>query len=354
MKAGKYYGGKDLRVELVPDPVPAVGEVLIRVTSAGICGSDLHGYREEYDVPPGRPALIMGHEVAGVVAALGERVVSGLQTGQRVGINPLVGCGRCERCRAGMSYLCFNAQTVGYQRSGGFAEYTTVPQENCYPLPEEVPDDAAVLLDVYGCALHGLTRAPVKSGDRVAVIGTGAMGIAFAEMATLAGASSVAVIGRRKQAVETAANLAHAVAIDASEGDPVQAVKDWTKGRGADVVYECVGGTEQTLALAMQMACQGGVVGVEGVHMRPQTIDSTTALLRELTVTWFYSHSRRGERAEYEIALDLITQGKLQAARLITHHYPLDRISEAFSTADNHAATGSIKVVVVPVYRYGS
>ncbi len=348
MKAGKYYGGKDLRVEDVPDPIPADGEVLIRVSASGICGSDLHGYREEYPPQPGMPVLIMGHELVGVVAGLGSGVGDGLEVGERVGVNPLVGCGHCERCRAGMSYLCFYAQTVGYHRPGGFAEFTTAPRENCFLLPDNVSDNAGATLDVYACALHGLTRLPVKPGDRVVVIGTGAMAIAFAELSYLSGASSVAMIGRRKDAVETSAGLVSAYPICSAEQDPVEAVRNWTKGRGAEVVYECVGGTEQTLTTAMQMACQGGMVGVEGVHMRPQTIDSTTALLRELTVTWFYSHGRRGERLEYEIALDLMAQGRIKPERLITHHYSLEQIREAFSTADNHAATGSIKVLVHP------
>ena len=158
----------------------------------------------------------------------------------------------------------------------------------------------------------------------------------------------VAMVGRRKTAVETAAGLVNAVPISSSDQDPLQAIKDWTNGRGAEVVYECVGGTEQTLSGAMQMACQGGLVGVEGVHTRPQSIDSTSALLRELTVTWFYSHGRRGERAEYEIALELMAKGKIKPERLITHHFPLEQIREAFSVADNHAATGSIKVVINP------
>jgi len=156
------------------------------------------------------------------------------------------------------------------------------------------------------------------------------------------------MVGRHKAAVETVAGLVNAVPVSSSDQDPVQAINDWTDGRGADVIYECVGGTEQTLALAMEMARQGGWIGVEGVHTRPQSINTINALLRELTVTWFYSHGRRGERAEYEIALDLMTKNKIKPERLITHHFPIEKISEAFSVADNHTATGSIKVVVVP------
>jgi len=348
MKAGNYYGGKDFRVEDVPDPVPTDGEVLIQVTSTGICGSDLHEYRDEYPAQTDMPPRIMGHELVGVIAGLGEGVTNGLKTGMRVGVNPLMGCGHCERCRSGMSYLCFTGETVGIHRPGGFAEYTTIGQENCYPLPENVSDDAGALLDVYSCALHGLTRLPVKPGDCVVVIGTGAMAIAFAELSLLSGAGLVTMVGRHKAAVETVAGLVNVVPVSSSDQDPVQAINDRTNGRGADVIYECVGGTEQTLALAMEMARQGGWIGVEGVHTRPQSINTINALLRELTVTWFYSHGRRGERAEYEIALDLMTKNKIKPERLITHHFPIEKISEAFSVADNHTATGSIKVVVVP------
>jgi threonine dehydrogenase-like Zn-dependent dehydrogenase len=290
----------------------------------------------------------MGHELVGVITGLGEETRSGLKIGMRVGVNPLIGCGQCERCRSGMSYLCFTGETVGIHRPGGFAEYITVAHENCYPLPENVSNDIGALLDVYACALHGLTRLPVKPGDWVAVIGTGAMAITFAELTYLSGASSVAMIGRRKTSVVTAAGLVNAFPVSSSDQDPVKAINDWTDGRGADIVYECVGGTEQTLELAMEIARQGGVIGVEGVHTRSQSINSINALLRELTVTWFYSHGRRGERTEYEIALDLMTKEKIKPERLITHHFPLEKIAEAFYVANNHTETGSIKVIINP------
>jgi 2-desacetyl-2-hydroxyethyl bacteriochlorophyllide A dehydrogenase len=215
-------------------------------------------------------------------------------------------------------------------------------------LPEHLPDDAAVLLDVYACALHGVNRLPIKPGDRVVVIGTGAMAIAFAELSYLTGASAVAMIGRHTSAIERAANLVQAMPVSSAECDPVQAIKDWTQGRGADIVFECAGGIEQTLETAMEMASQGGSIGVEGVHTRPQTINSVNALLRELTITWFYSHGRRGEKTEYELALDLMAKQKIKPERLITHHFPLDRIQEAFFTADDHIQTGSIKVIINP------
>ncbi len=348
MNAGNYYGSRDLRVEQVPDPTPAAGEVLVRVTAAGICGSDLHEYRGEYSSPPGTPLRIMGHELAGVVWGLGQGAGEGLQTGTHVGINPLVGCGSCAYCRSGMIHLCDSLSTIGIHRPGGFAEFTCVPAVNCYALPGSVTDEAAALLDVYACAMHGLSRLPVKPGDSVAVIGSGAMAMAFAELSRLAGASLVFMVGRRKATIERVAGLAGAVPVAQDERNPLEAIKSLTDGRGVDIVYECVGGTGQTLAIAMQMSRKGGSLGIEGVHIQPQTINSTDALIRELCVVWFNSHGMRGTRNEFEIALSLMAEHRISPGQMITHRFTLERISEAFAAAQDHTTTGSIKVIVNP------
>jgi threonine dehydrogenase-like Zn-dependent dehydrogenase len=349
LKAGVYYGGKNLRVENVPDPIPGRGDVLIAVRACGICGSDLHEYRDEYPAMTSDTGRIMGHELVGVVAGLGESCgVKGLTTHTRVGVNPLIGCGQCERCLAGMSYICSNGETVGIHRAGGFAELITVPEMNCFVLPESVSDDAGALLDVYSCALHGLNRLPVNPGDCVVVIGTGSIAAAFAELSYLCGAKTVIMVGRRREAVERSASLVNAIPISSSEQDVVESVNELSGGRGADLVYECAGGTEQTLELCLELACQGGRIGVEGVHTRTQSINSTNALLRELTLTWFYSHGRQGERTEYETVLDLMAKQRVKPEKLISHHFNLDQISEAFSVADDHASSRSIKVVIHP------
>ena len=343
MKAARFYGGKDIRVETVPDPAPGPGQVLIRVRSGGICGSDLHGYRKPSE---DKTVRTLCHELSGEVVTLGPKV-TGLRVGQRVGVEPLIVCGHCGHCQSGKFYLCPELGHIGYAYSGGFAEYTVAPQEKCFPLPDDMSFDVAALIDVYGCAVHAQTRVPVSPGDRVAVIGTGAIGLTFAELAQVAGAD-VAVLGRRSAPLKVAAQMADAFGINVKKVDPVKAVIEWSGGRGADVTFECVGGTQQILDLALQITAKAGTVGLEGVYQVPQTIHAKQFLSKELSLVATNSYARRGYHSEYQIALDLLAAGKLNAEPLITHHFPLDQVAEAFEAADNKAESGAIRVMVIP------
>jgi 2-desacetyl-2-hydroxyethyl bacteriochlorophyllide A dehydrogenase len=345
MKAARFYGGKDIRVETVPDPEPGPGQVLVRVRAAGICGSDLHGYRAPNPQASAAPRT-SGHELAGEVVGLG-RGVKSLKVGDRVGVEPLIGCGECEHCGWGQYHLCAKLEHIGGARSGGFAELTVAPEEKAYLLPEHVSYDEASILDVLAVAVHALTIVPVEPAERVVVVGTGAIGLSIANMAALAGAS-VAVVGRRQGPLDVAAEIAGAYGVDSSQVDPVEAVMEWSNGRGADIVYEAVGGTADTLNLSVQMTGAKGTVGVVGSFRTPQTIDTRLALRREMTLAWVWSYALRRERPEFDIALDLLARGLLKAEPLITHRFPLDRIGEGFVAADKKSEYESIKVLVLP------
>lgn len=347
MLAARFYGGKDIRVEEVPDPVPGPGEVLVRVRAAGICGSDLHGYRRG---APGAQPRTPGHELAGEVVALGAGVTGCanpvLRVGERVGVEPLVGCGQCVYCRAGDYHLCAKLEHIGGARPGGFAEMTVAPADRLYVLPAHLSYDEAAILDVLAVAVHALSRAPVVPGERVAVIGSGAIGLSIAQMAAISG-GAVAVLGRRQGPLRLAAETAGATGISLL-GDPVTAVRDWSGGEGADVVFEAVGGTADTPDLALKLAAPHGRVGVVGSFQEPQTLDVRVPMRRELSLIWVWSYALRGSRPEFAIALDLLARGALKAAPLITHRFPLERIAEAFATADDKAAGDSIKVIINP------
>ncbi|MGI6368847.1 MAG: zinc-dependent alcohol dehydrogenase [Anaerolineae bacterium] len=342
MLAARFYGGKDIRLEQVPDPVPDPGQVLVRVLAAGICGSDLHGYRQG---TPSATARTPGHELAGQVVALGHGV-QGWAVGDRVAIEPLVGCGRCPYCRAGDYHLCPDLEHIGGARSGGFAQFTVAPQDRLYPLPEQVPMDHASLLDVYAVAVHALSRVPVAPGERVAVIGSGAIGLSIAQLAAVAG-GEVAVLGRRPAPLRIAAETAGATGI-VLDAHSAEAVRAWSGGDGADVVFEAVGGTAQTLSLALELAAPRGRVGVVGSFREAQLVDVRLPMRHELSLYWVWSYALRQGRPEFAIALDLLARGKLQAEPLITHRYPLERIQEAFAVADNKQTGNSIKVIVQP------
>jgi 2-desacetyl-2-hydroxyethyl bacteriochlorophyllide A dehydrogenase len=360
MKAALFYGGPDIRVEEIPRPEPGPGEVLVRVRAAGICGSDLHGYRRARPAPEPGQALVgreNGHELAGTVAALGPEVVgmavSGLTVGQRVGIEPehLIGCGRCVYCRRGDEHLCPTRGQRHGERQGshGFSEYDVCAARNVHALPESVSDEAAAILDCYACAVHAVHRAPVLPYATIAVIGTGAIGMNVGQVARASGARRVVMVGTRPEPL-TVAEAAGAAdtGIANSATDPVAAVLDLTGGEGADVVFETVGGNAPTLEQAVAMARRGGTVCVMGIFTTPPVLDERTAYRKELTITWSNSYSTWHGVSEYEIALEMLASGRVRAEPLITHHFPLDRIGEAFAAAADKRSSGAVKVLVHP------
>ena len=351
MKAALFYGGTDIRIEEVPDHEPGPGEVLVRVRSAGICGSDLHNYRG--DRPTTRPIpWQQGHELAGEVAALGPGVET-LAVGQRVGIEAehLVGCGECRHCRSGQYHICPSRGLRDGRPHGshGFSELDACVARNCRPLPDSVSMDAAALVDCYAVDVHAIIRAGVMPGDTVAILGTGAIGLMLGQVARVWGAGRIVMIGRRREPLELAlqAGAADEVILDADE-DPAEAMMSLTSGEGADVVFETVGGNAQLFTQALAMARRGGTVSVLGLFTATQTIDASVGMQRELTVRWANSYSTWNGVSEYEMALDLVAAGRVDPAPFVTHHYPLDRISEAFATADDKRASGAIRVMVHP------
>ncbi|MBI3971974.1 MAG: alcohol dehydrogenase catalytic domain-containing protein [Chloroflexi bacterium] len=352
MKAAMFYGGPDIRVEKLPQPEPGPEEVLVRVRAAGICGSDLHGYRRARLQASQEAGRQSGHELMGTIAALGPGV-GGLRIGQRVGIEPehLVGCGTCRYCRRGDTHLCPTRGQRHGERQGshGFSEYDVCIARNVHPLPDSVSDDAAAILDCYGCAVHAVRRVPIHPYATVAVIGTGAIGMNVGQVARAGGAARVIMAGTRPEPLAVAREAGAADdGVANSQADPVAAVLDLTGGEGADVVFETVGGNAPTLEQAVKMARRGGTVCVMGIFTTPPSLDERTAYRKELTITWSNSYSTWNGLSEYEIALEMLASGRIRAEPLITHHFPLDRIGDAFAAAADKRSSGAIKVLVHP------
>lgn len=354
MKAALFYGGPDIRVEELETPQPGPGEVLVRVRAAGVCGSDLHGYRgarpAQVDASMPRERRQSGHELAGEIAGLGAGV-RGLTVGQRVGIEPehLISCGACLECRRGETHLCPTRGLRHGERhsSHGFSTYDVCLATQVHPLPDNVSYDAAAILDCYACAVHAVRRAPLLPYMTAAVIGTGAIGMNVGQVARATGAHRVLMVATRPGPLAVArAARALDVGVAASDGDPVKAILDLTGGEGADVVYETVGGDAPTLQQAIQMARRGGTVCVMGMFTTPPHIDVMLAYRKELSILWSNSYSRWNGRSEYDIALDLLASGRVHAAPLLTHHFPLDHIGDAFAAASDKRSSGAIKVLV--------
>lgn len=350
MKTAYFYGGKDIRVVEEDIPVPGPGEVLFKVMSAGVCGSDLHNYRG-HQAREGAPWQ-QGHELSGEITVVGEGV-SGLEPGQRVGIEAehLLGCGNCRWCREGQYQICPDRglRSGTMQSSHGFSQYDVCFAENVTPLPDDVSFDSAALLDCYACGVHAVNRVPDVEGEAVAIIGAGAIALTLGQVLKARGAGKVILVGTRSQPVDVAVAAGSAdVGVVTAERDPVGAVLDATGGEGAAVTFETVGGQAQLIQQALEMTRSGGVVSVIGAFTKLQTIDSATALGRELTVQWSHAFSTWKGESEYAITLGLLVSGKFNPGPIITHHFAIDDISQAFAAADGKRGSGAIRVMVHP------
>jgi threonine dehydrogenase-like Zn-dependent dehydrogenase len=238
-------------------------------------------------------------------------------------------------CARGRYALCPFLEHIGVARPGGFAELCLAPAENLFPLPAEVSDEEGALLDCTAVAVHALARVPVAPGARVAVLGAGAIGLAVACLATLAGAH-VTVVATRRRPLEVALELGVDEVVDLGAGESAPT--------GADVVFETAGGPT-LLERALAAAAPGATIGLVGENFDAQPLEPTALLVRELTLAFVWSHDGRGE---YRRALDLAARGDVRLASAVTHRYPLSELEEAFATASDRERSGAIKVVIEP------
>ena len=294
MRAAVFYGGRDIRVEDIPAPIPGSDEVLIAVRAAGICGSDLHRYRGVDPWGAASGPQRYGHEIAGII----------VDSGQRVAIEP--------------------AQLRGRGSSAGFSELDVAPAENVFPLPDDVPFAAGALTDVYACALHALHRAPLDA-DCITVIGTGPIGIAVGQLARAVYGKRVQMIGRRPEMVQRAMELGAA---------------DDVRGDGG-VIFETVG---NCVGDAVDLAAPEATIIILGACEGDVAVPYRIANAKEITLRWSNGYARE----EFRDALGIIASRRVDAASLVTHRFPLERIGDAFAAADDKKTSGAIKVVIEP------
>jgi threonine dehydrogenase-like Zn-dependent dehydrogenase len=350
MLVAKFYGERDIRLEDVPEPVPRAGEALIEVHAAGICGSDLHRYRGQDPWGGGEAGpRTFGHELSGVVISLGPGT-DGVRVGQKVAVEPmqLAGCGACRVCLRGGSNLC-PRRRPGVKSSAGFGERDVAAVAHLYPIAANISLEAAALTDLYACAIHAAHRVPVGPAATALILGSGPMALALGQVVRLSGTRTI-LAGRRKDALELAMRAEAAdAALDASTPGFAASIADLTNGEGADVVFEAVGGTSgETLKLAIQVVSPGGTVGVVGAFLGDVPVPYRIANRKEVTLRWSNGYGVWNGRREFQMALDWIADGHLDAASLISHRYPLPQIVSAFETAVDKARSGAMKVMVLP------
>jgi len=328
MKALRFHGHKDIRLDDVDEPTAQPGWSIVGVDWASICRSDIKEYLGPLYIS-GKPNPItgvsipvtLGHEFAGrVVETDGSR--PDIEVGDRVAVDCCVKDGTCWFCQHGNYVLCDNLAILGFDAHGGFAELVAVPNYGLHKLPDSISDEAAAVIEPLAVVTHAVRRARVEPGASVAVVGAGMIGLGTAAVARAVGAGDVFVIEPEARRRERALALGASAAIDPAEADPVDQLRDLTSGRGADTAFDCVG-TEASLTSAIELSRKGGRVAVVGVFRAPATIDMNKIVLleRELIGNLAYVD-------DFPRVISLLADGRLRGEDFITSRIGLGDIVE--------------------------
>ena len=332
MLAARMYGINDLRIEEVPTPAPGPGEALLKVKAAAICGTDVRILADGSPiVDAGRP-LILGHEFAGVIHAVGEGVTA-CAPSDRVAVAPNMGCGYCDLCVSGNGQLCPDYRALGVNLDGGFAEYALIPAEaagggNLVPLGQSSFVEGA-LNEPFSCALNGFERCTVQPGDFVLIVGAGAIGLMHAKLAKLAGASRVVLsdLSEERQATARAMDDAF-ITVGALDATQAAALTD---GHLFDaIITACPSPAAQQASLSLA-AINGRICLFGGLPKGREEVSLNTNIIhyKQLIVTG----TTRASLAQYRKTLRFIREKALSMEDLVTRRGPLAQIAELFELA---------------------
>jgi (R,R)-butanediol dehydrogenase/meso-butanediol dehydrogenase/diacetyl reductase len=340
MKSLRWHGRKDLRYDDIPEPSPGPGQLKIKVSLVGICGTDLKEYAYgPVMIPPDKVPLTMGHEFVGYVAAVGEGV-TGFNVGDRVSGVGYWYCGECYCCKQGFYNICVNQGFTGLLTEGCFAEYFVIPAYACYHLPDSVSDESGTMVEPLAVALHAVSQGKVSQGDIVAVVGDGTIGLCTVAAACTAGAAEVYLISRHRGRGEIGRKMGATDVFYLDEGDPIEQLQKVTDGIGANVALECVGRPE-TPQLALDLTRRRGIAVIVGVFDKPGMIDFGTVMFTERTMVGSSIYIDEGRTA-----IDLLAKRSIDPAPLITARVPLkDAVKLGFEELINNKES-NIKVLL--------
>ena len=304
---------------------PGSGEVLVKLRSVGICGSDMHWYLDGsiYGFPASYP-LVLGHEPAGEVVAVGSGV-SGLRPGNRISIEPTVSCGHCEYCARGQHNNCIRSQFMGSpQLPGLLREYAIVPAHNAEPVPDSFNYTQASLIEPVAVIMHMLELVQIHAGDTVAILGAGPIGLLAAAVARHCGAAQVLVADKLPHRIRMAQDLGATAAVPIAQFPEL--VGDKTRGRGVDLAIDAAGASE-TINTALAVARLGGTFVLIGIpnHV-PVGVDLFSAMAKEIRIQPLKRSNHRSRAA-----IALLASGAIPEA-IVTHRVPIEQAPAAFQT----------------------
>ena len=327
MKAAVFQGAhRPLDVMEVPTPTAGPGEALIHVAGCGLCHTDLH-YVDHGVETFKKPPLILGHEVAGTITALGPATNGAHEPGDRVLIPSVLSCGRCHFCRAGRENLCAHLTMLGNNIDGGYAEYVVVPVADLVPVPEGLPlEHACVIADALSTPYHAVKRrGRVRVGDSVAVVGCGGVGLNLVQCAAVSGARVIA-IDTNDQRLEIARTLGATHTVNPSAGQRVDKTVRSLSDGGVDVAFEAIG-TPKTIELAFSLLRRGGRLCVVGYSAEPVMLSAARLMYYELEV----AGSLGCGAGEYPEIMRLVAQGKLRLEPIVSGTLPLSEINDGLN-----------------------
>jgi len=333
--------GKPLQLRQVPMPTVAGADVLVRIKAAGICHSDVH-YRAGVS-PVRQLPVTLGHEIAGVVEQVGP-LVNNVQVGDRVCLHYLVTCGGCDDCIAGREQFCPQGLMLGKHRDGGYAEYIAVPERNVLPLPEEIPfEQGAILMCSSATSFHALRKARLQGGETVAVFGAGGLGMSAIQLAKALGALDVYAVDVHEGRLGLASNYG-AIAVNATQCDPVLEIRRLTGRRGVDVALE-LAGLPETMEQAVQSLGVFGRAVMVGISGKPMAIDTYRQLIgKEAKVIGCNDHLLH----ELPLLIEFARRGVLDLSEVVTCAVPLDAKAVNEALDDLQCFSGDVRTVIAP------
>lgn len=320
MKALLWHNQHDVRVEEVPEPTVRPGAVKIKVKWCGICGTDLHEYlagpifipTEEHPLTHVKAPVILGHEFSGEVVEIGEGVTSH-KVGDRVVVEPIYSCGKCEACKHGHYNVCEQLVFHGLGGDGGgFSEYTVVPEDMVHHIPDEMTYEQGALVEPAAVAVHAVRQSKLKEGEAVAVFGCGPIGLLVIQAAKAAGATPVIAVELSKERQELAKLAGADYVLNPATQDVLAEIRNLTNGLGVNVSFE-VTGVEVVLRQAIESTSFEGQTVIVSVWEKDATITPNNLVLKEKEVIGIL-----GYRHIFPAVIKLISSGQIQAEKLIT------------------------------------
>ena len=324
-------------------PIPSISDhdILVKVRAAGICHSDVHyrgGKSPVYPLP-----MTLGHEVAGIVEVVGPAVTR-VKIGDRVCLHYMVTCGDCYYCTSGNEQFCAKGKMLGHYTAGGFAEYVAIPERNAIPLPDEIPfEQGATLMCASATSFHALRKARLKAGETAAIIGIGGLGMSAIQLARACGALDVYAVDINPKKLALARRLG-AIPVNAAEGNPVDAIRRLTGGKGVDVSLELIG-LPQTMRQALQSLAVMGRAVIVGISDRSLEIDTYHELLGpEAELIGSNDHLLQELPGLVELARRMV----LDLSEIVTRTVPLEARAINQSLDELERFGDEVRTVVVP------